>query len=317
MPRKKGSLEFRYYKVPHEEPVLALLGEKWYRSYGYDERNQPILNQHFHNLMEIGFCYEGKGEMVLEDTTLPYENGTVTIIPKNYPHTTNGVQNSSSRWEYLFIDVEETLRRLYSDRKREAELIAKRISKKAFCITATEDTGVAELVLRIFKEMRVRGDHYKDAVEGLLKILVVELFRLNDEPNVDGSYTLPKKTEQMQISAALEYLSEHYDKEIKIADLARICHMSETHFRRIFTHSMGVSPVDYINQFRIRMVCERLKKTNMPIADIALRCGFTSLATFNRNFRKIMGTTPNEWKKSPEAYESRLQEKRISVYDGW
>lgn len=317
MPRKKGYLEFRYYKVPHGEPVLALLGEKWYRAYGYDEWNQPILNLHFHNLMEIGYCYEGNGEMVLEDMTLPYEVGTVTIIPKNYPHTTNGKPNTPGRWEYLFIDVEQTLKALYVDRRREAEQLIKYLSGKAICISSSEKTGMDQLVLRILHEMRMRGAHYKDVVDGLLKILFVELLRRNDMRNEAGTYTLPKKTEQMQISGALEYVGEHYDQEIKIADLAKICHMSETHFRRIFVHSMGVSPVDYINQFRIRMVCERLRKTNDPIADIALRCGFTSLATFNRNFRKIMGVTPKEWKKSPEAYESRLQENRISVYDGW
>ena len=49
--KKKDTIELRFYEVPQNEYVLALLGEDWIRDYGHDE-----VNLHFHNLMEIGFC---------------------------------------------------------------------------------------------------------------------------------------------------------------------------------------------------------------------------------------------------------------------
>ena len=83
--KKKESIEFRYYDTPQDEPVLALLGESWVRRYGHDAEGMHI---HFHNLMEVGFCFRGDGRLILNDRTVPYTGGMFSLIPVNYPHTT-------------------------------------------------------------------------------------------------------------------------------------------------------------------------------------------------------------------------------------
>lgn len=93
------------------------------------------------------------------------------------------------------------------------------------------------------------------------------------------------------ITRVLDFVSYHYMEDIRIEDLAKICHISETHFRRVFTSHMKVSPLEYINSVRIHTACEFLQKTDIPVADIAHKCGFTTNSTFNRNFRQIMGVT--------------------------
>lgn len=54
--RKKETIQLRYYELPEQEPVLALLGPEWMRSYGTIPEDL-----HFHNLMEIGLCQWGGG----------------------------------------------------------------------------------------------------------------------------------------------------------------------------------------------------------------------------------------------------------------
>lgn len=317
MPRKKGKVEFRYYEVPHGEPLLALLGEAWVRPYGYDQNNKPILDLHFHNLLEIGFCYEGKGELVFEGTVYPYKEGTVTIVPKNYPHTTNSVRSVINRWEYLFIDLDKVLPEIMPDRKRQAEQLLECINKNAICTSVSENPDLAALIRAILREMTQRKEMYAESVYGLMRTLFVEIGRCSsgDEKLRDAENA--KKADQLQIARALEYVGDHYERAIKISDLAEACHMSETHFRRIFGRCMGMHPIDYVNMVRVKMACARLCKTNETVGDIALKCGFSSLATFNRNFKKVTGTVPVEWRKQPEAYESRLLRKNIEVYDGW
>ena len=63
--KKKQAAEFRFYELPQDEPVLALMGSKWIQVYG-----ENIDNQHFHNLLEIGYCHYGDGDLVLEDDTI-------------------------------------------------------------------------------------------------------------------------------------------------------------------------------------------------------------------------------------------------------
>ena len=85
---------------------------------------------------------------------------------------------------------------------------------------------------------------------------------------------------------------ENFHESIRIEELADVCHISETHLRRIFQESMRMPPVEYINWVRIRAACKELRKTNASVSDIALHCGFTTISTFNRNFRKILGVSP-------------------------
>jgi mannose-6-phosphate isomerase-like protein (cupin superfamily) len=98
--KQKETVELRFYEIPQGEPVLALLGEEWNRVYGHDN-----FYLHFHNLMEIGICRKGEGELIINEHTYIYRTNSVTLIPPNIPHTTisNGMTRNS--WEFLYVDV--------------------------------------------------------------------------------------------------------------------------------------------------------------------------------------------------------------------
>ena len=119
------------------------------------------------------------------------------------------------------------------------------------------------------------------------------------------------------ITPAISYISEYCDRPIKVEELAAMCHISETHLRRVFHDCMQMSPVEYINSVRIRTACRELKRTNDTVGDIAVRCGFTTLSTFNRNFHRIMGISPQQWRKDPEHYERELLNYNIKAEKGW
>ena len=97
--KQKETVELRFYEIPQGEPVLALLGEEWNRVYGHDN-----FYLHFHNLMEIGICRKGEGELIINEHTYTYRTNSVTLIPPNIPHTTisNGMVRNS--WEFLYVD---------------------------------------------------------------------------------------------------------------------------------------------------------------------------------------------------------------------
>ena len=102
--KQKETVELRFYEIPQGEPVLALLGEEWNRVYGHDN-----FYLHFHNLMEIGICRKGEGELIINEHTYTYRTNSVTLIPPNIPHTTisNGMTRNS--WEFLYVDVNHVI----------------------------------------------------------------------------------------------------------------------------------------------------------------------------------------------------------------
>ena len=81
--RERDWTEFRYYAVPEDTHMLALQGDEWIQCFG-----EGVESLHFHNHMEIGYCYYGEGEMMIGDQVIPFREGTCTMIPRNIPHTT-------------------------------------------------------------------------------------------------------------------------------------------------------------------------------------------------------------------------------------
>lgn len=308
--RKKSKMEYRYYQMPEGSPILALLGEKWRQNYG---RNVDYL--HFHNYLEIGFCYEGEGTMTFGEEILPFRGREFTIIPKNFPHTTDSDPGNISYWEYLFIDLDKLVQEMTGNTVR-AERMLNRINSRALFLKESENPNMAHKILAVMEIMRHSQEFYLEEAKGILTSLLAEVARHNAMPEEKWADNAEAKTTSM-LSIILDHISDHYMDEIRIEDLAEKCHLSETHFRRVFSAYMKMSPLEYINMVRIHAACEYLKKTDKPVAEIAVDCGFRTNSTFNRNFKQVMGISPLEWRKRPENYEQQLLRFNIRSEEGW
>lgn len=309
--RRKPKIEFRYYRMPDGSPILALLGQRWVQSYGRD-----IDYLHFHNYLEIGYCYDGKGTLTLGERDYRFTGGEISIIPKNYPHTTNSDPGTISKWEYLFVDVEGILEELYQKAGNEKRMnhLLRRINSRAIFRAVEDAPGIAKTVRNILDIMRDTKEFYIEEAKGLMVALLVSIAREN--PTEKGPAELSGKM-TIPVSRALDYITLHYMEPLKVEELARWCHISETHFRRVFSTYMKMGPLEYINLVRVQTACNYLKNTDESMADIAGKCGFTTLSTFNRNFKQVTGVSPSEWRKRPENYEQQLLKYWIHSEEGW
>ena len=76
-----------------------------------------------------------------------------------------------------------------------------------------------------------------------------------------------------------------------------------------------MSPMDYVNLIRIQRACDLMKKTNDSMDLVAVKCGFSTTSTFNRNFKKYLNTSPYQWKINPSNYEHKLLNfRKVTVY---
>ena len=102
----------------------------------------------------------------------------------------------------------------------------------------------------------------------------------------------------MVIAPALTYIDEFYMENFSIRDLADVCSMSESHFRRVFRELVGMGPLDYLNRTRITKACSLLRMTDDSILTISEKVGFGSMSSFNRHFYEVIGTPPSDWRRA-------------------
>lgn len=98
------------------------------------------------------------------------------------------------------------------------------------------------------------------------------------------------------IAAAISYISNHYDQQITVGFLARLCNMSTASLRRKFNQAFHLSPLDYLHQIRISTAISMLTLENKSILEICNKVGYNSPSSFNRQFLKITGKSPMKYR---------------------
>ena len=95
---------------------------------------------------------------------------------------------------------------------------------------------------------------------------------------------------------ALEHLNKHYMDDLTLDSLAAYAGFSRYTLSRMFRQNTGETFTRYLSQRRVGLAMELLSGTKMPVTQVALQCGFNSIATFNRVFREIRGCTPTQYR---------------------
>lgn len=309
--KKKQEYEFRYYEIPQGGQVLALLGESWIREYGSD-----VNKLHFHNLLEVGYCIEGKGTLILGNQSIPYSSGMLTVIPRNCPHHTQSLPGTKSYWEYIYINPEDILYAMYPNNPVFTKKILDMVAEREQYYLPGEDKQVVQLTRMIMEECRSQRNYCGEYLQGLLLSFIISIARNSSDSETEIKQNVHSGGME-RLSDVLEYISRNYTDNIKVKTLAEFCNLSETHFRRVFSEYVNMSPMEYINLVRVQQACDMMQKTRYSMEDIALRVGFSSVSAFNRNFRKIIGTSPYQYKKNRNNYQGNLANATITVKDGW
>lgn len=101
---------------------------------------------------------------------------------------------------------------------------------------------------------------------------------------------------QRRIDLTIDHIHRHLDRDLGVAELARVAHVSPAAFSRFFRREAGKTFTRYLNDLRCGEAALRLQTGDRPIAAIAAECGYATLSNFNRQFRLRHGMTPGEYR---------------------
>ena len=101
-----------------------------------------------------------------------------------------------------------------------------------------------------------------------------------------------------RIEKAFEYMQNHYEKSVTLADVAKHVSMTEVSFSRFIKKRTGKTFIDSLNAIRLGHATRMLIDTTNTIAEISFKCGFNNLSYFNRIFKRKNGCTPKEFREN-------------------
>lgn len=95
----------------------------------------------------------------------------------------------------------------------------------------------------------------------------------------------------------IEFIKKNYDKDLTLEDIANSSNVSISKCFRVFKEYTRLSPINYLNNFRLNMAASMLIKSNDTVSNISIDTGFSSQSYFNRLFLREYGITPLEYRK--------------------
>lgn len=108
----------------------------------------------------------------------------------------------------------------------------------------------------------------------------------------------PVEESNRRLLRARDAMDRSYAQPLDIATLARIAHVSQSHFIRTFRATFGETPHRYLQRRRVERAMFLLWQTDSSVTEVSIDVGFQSLGTFSRTFSDIVG-------ESPSAYRAR------------
>jgi AraC family transcriptional regulator len=100
-----------------------------------------------------------------------------------------------------------------------------------------------------------------------------------------------------QLRRAKAMLVSHLDEPISLAELARACKLSPSHFARAFRQTTGQPPHRWLMEQRIEKAKQLLVDTTLSLAQIAQTCGFADQSHFTRVFAQLVQSSPGQWRR--------------------
>jgi AraC-like DNA-binding protein len=91
-----------------------------------------------------------------------------------------------------------------------------------------------------------------------------------------------------------------YSQPLDVQALAKVASVSDAHYIRTFRATFGETPHRYLQRRRVERAMFLLRESQRSITDICLDVGFTSLGTFSRTFRDIVGVNPTDYRARSE-----------------
>ncbi|UZO80943.1 AraC family transcriptional regulator [Aquimarina sp. ERC-38] len=115
------------------------------------------------------------------------------------------------------------------------------------------------------------------------------------------SSSVPKGSSQQvksrRINKVIQHIYDHYQKDLKLDDLAHIANMSPSAFSHFFKKRTNINFTQFLLNYRLSMASKLLVETELAINEISFKVGFKTLSNFNRSFKRKYNVSPRQFKR--------------------
>lgn len=240
--------------------------------------------RHLHASLAIGIIEQGERVFTIREKTVPISVGRCFIINPGEPHACVAEPTQPHTYWTLCIPP-HALQTLLADSPDALPPCP------YFPHTNIEDSALFAKI-KLLGELVIYSDDQFEQESVCLDILTHCVKHHSQTPQEPHS-----APPHYSVLAVRDYLDQHFDQPIRLAQLAKMAHTSPFYLNRVFQHDVGLPPYEYLVQVRLKQA-QRLLRSGMSIAETAYHTGFADQSHLTRFFKRHVGMTPRAFLKS-------------------
>lgn len=244
---------------------------------------------HWHHEFEIIKVYSGTLTLFIDGDEYILKEDEIILLNDGTLHS--GVPNNCVYDCFLFdmrfllssnFVGNETIQKIINHEKNIKNLFTKKDEKSYLIIS------------EILNTMKSKNNGYELKIIGLLYTLI----GIIEEENL---YKIKLKTNPTykkrlsQFKDLITYIEKNYNKNISLDDLANYANINSHYMCEFFKEITHMTPIEYLNYYRIESACDQLLLTDYKITKIAYNCGFNDSSYFTKVFKKYKNMSPKEY----------------------
>lgn len=243
-----------------------------------------------HDAFEMGFVKAGSVKARIAKETYILQSPALFFISQFENHSFYPKTSIYERYYILFTS--KSLEKLVDD-PRLLSVFRNRAASFRHGIPLKISPASVEICFEtMLEEYRHNREYSFEVVQASLRQLLVIAFR-----EYPDNFVAPSSKMQIVIYEVQKYLEENYQKEIRIADVAKDRFINPYHLSHTFKAYTGFSPKQYLRSVRLSRARGMLLTSDCSVTAISNRCGFSDVNNFIRAFRQEHKVTPLQYKK--------------------
>lgn len=228
----------------------------------------------------IHYIIDGKGKFFVNNNCYTLKKGQGFLIEPDYQTMYKADDNEP--WTYVWAG--------FSGKKAKEILNNIGICQDFPIFTCSDDQHPEKYVMDMLRHNHANSaDSYRQMA--MLYLFFSCLTQTNKEQ------TFYSSDDNVYVMQAIRYIQNHYSEPLRVEAIADYVGLNRSYLCTLFKKHTGLSPLKYLQTFRITKAAHLLSMTQLSIASIAFSCGYQEPESFHKAFRRSTGLSPSQYRK--------------------
>ncbi|WP_068786341.1 AraC family transcriptional regulator [Paenibacillus phocaensis] len=272
--------------------------------------NNVVLYSHWHEELEFLFLAKGSALVHIGQEKVKVRSGEIVFIPPNLLHSASRLDREEIVFYAVLVHF-NFLSSLENDRIQQQYILPLFMQNLRYPHLITREMDEELHLYPLLEDIRDVYQQEPPGYELLVKAKLLEiLYRLQTRAvpvDADQAFGKAKGHPSLLAKKVLAYVQQNYGKRITLADMAQHVNLSLSYFCRFMKKQFDLSPMDFLNEYRISEAISLMETTDKTITEIAELTGFCNVNRFTETFKKFYGCTSAYYRNAIRNHEGQGQ----------